>query len=192
MLRDGVPMHEAAEDEALVVARAPKSSVFKVIGKMGAFTRVELESGRPAFVASSDVKAGGAPTMHPSWKPEWQVTPPVLTVAAPTVVSGETVRIKGHATDDRLVRDVYIRVWNRDAKVPMKKVFYLPNRPTGDRTKLDFEAEVPLWPGSNTVQVFARESNDVQSLNTVVVLKRAAGVLAGPPDSAAPARTTTR
>ena len=192
MLRDGVPMHEAAQDEALVVARAPKSSVFKVIGKMGAFTRVELESGRPAFVASSDVKAGGAPTMHPSWKPEWQVTPPVLTVAAPTVVSGETVRIKGHATDDRLVRDVYIRVWNRDAKVPMKKVFYLPNRQTGDRTKLDFEAEVPLWPGSNTVQVFARESNDVQSLNTVVVLKRAAGVLAGPPDSAAPARTTTR
>ena len=129
--------------------------------------------------------------MHPQWKPEWQVTPPVLTVTAPTVVTGETVRVKGRASDDRLVRDVYIRVWNRDAKVPMKKVFYLPNRPNGDRTKLDFEADVPLWPGSNMVQVFARESNDVQSLHTVVVLKRSSGVLAGPADSAAP-RTTTR
>jgi hypothetical protein len=33
--------------------------------------------------------------------------------------------------------------------------------------------DIPLWPGSNLVQVFARESNEVQSLQTVVVLKRA-------------------
>ena len=189
MTHDGVALREAAADSALVVARAPSASVFKVTGKLGTFTRVEMESGRSAFVASADVRAGGA--VHPVWTPEWQVTPPVLTVSAPTVVSGETVRIKGHAADDRLVRDVYIRVWNRDAKVPMKKVFYLPNRATGDRTKLDFEADVPLWPGSNTVQTFARESNDVQSLQTVVVLKRAPGVLAGPTDSSTP-RTTTR
>ena len=38
---------------------------------------------------------------------------------------------------------------------------------------MDFEADIPLWPGSNLVQVFARESNEVQSLQTVVVLKRA-------------------
>jgi hypothetical protein len=43
----------------------------------------------------------------------------------------------------------------------------------GDRTKMDFEADIPLWAGSNLVQVFARESNEVQSLQTVVVLKRA-------------------
>ena len=174
----------------MVVARAAKGSGFKVTGKLGTFTRVEMENGRTAFVAASDVKVGG--TVHPQWKPEWQVTPPVVTVTAPTVVTGETVHIKGHASDDRLVRDVYIRVWNRDAKVPMKKVFYLPNRPNGDRTKLDFEADVPLWPGSNMVQVFARESNDVQSLYTVVVLKKAAGVLAGPTDATTPRTTTTR
>ena len=38
---------------------------------------------------------------------------------------------------------------------------------------MDFEADIPLWAGSNLVQVFARESNEVQSLQTVVVLKRA-------------------
>jgi carboxyl-terminal processing protease len=187
--REDVPLREAAGDAALVVARASKGTGFKVTGKMGTFTRVEIEGNRTAFVAANDVKAGG--TVHPQWKPEWQVTPPVLTVTAPTVVSGETVHIKGHAVDDHLVRDAYIRVWNRDAKVPMKKVFYLPNRPTGDRTRLDFEADVPLWPGSNMVQVFARESNDVQSLQTVVVLKRAGGMLAGPTESPA-TRTKTR
>jgi hypothetical protein len=38
---------------------------------------------------------------------------------------------------------------------------------------MEFEADIPLWAGSNLVQVFARESNEVQSLQTVVVLKRA-------------------
>jgi carboxyl-terminal processing protease len=176
--RADAPLREAATDAALVVARATKGATFKVTGKMGAFTRVEIENGRTAFVGTADVAPGGA-GVHPQWRPEWQVTPPVLTVTAPTVVAGETAHLKVKAVDDRLVRDAYIRVWNRDAKVPMKKVFYLSNRPTGDRTKLDFEADVPLWPGSNMVQVFARESNEVQSLQTVVVLKRAGNLAAG-------------
>ena len=82
-------------------------------------------------------------------KPEWQVTPPLLTVIAPTVVVGDSVHIKGKATDDRLVRDVYVRVWNRNAKIPVKKAFYQPNKLAGDRTKMEFEADIPLWAGSN-------------------------------------------
>jgi hypothetical protein len=63
---------------------------------------------------------------------------------------------------------------------------------------MDFETDIPLWPGSNLVQVFARESNEVQSLQTVVVLKRAgASVVAQPsvspasgfpPDKALPSK----
>ena len=135
-------------------------------------------------MATADLKSGGTP--HGTIKPEWQVTPPVLTVTAPTVTTGDTVHIKGHATDDHLVRDVYVRVWNRNAKIPVKKVFYQPNRLTGDRTKMDFEADIPLWPGSNLVQVFARESNEVQSLQTVVVLKRAPNDLVAQPFEAQP------
>ena len=191
--RDDIPLREAAGDGALIVGRAPKGTAFKVTGKVttatGTFTRVEIEKDRTAFVAMNDVKAGGVP--HPEFKPEWQVTPPVLTVTAPSVVTGETAHIKGHAFDDRIVRDVYVRVWNRDAKVPMKKVFYLSNRASGDRTKLDFEADVPLWQGSNMVQVFARESNEVQSLDTVVVLKRNSGVIAQPAPTGPP-KTPTR
>jgi len=169
--REDAPLREAAADSSLVVGRAPKGTVFKTSGTLGAFTRVDLDSNRSAFIATADTKAGG--TAHGALKPEWQVTPPLLSVIAPTVVVGDSVHIKGHASDDRLVRDVYVRVWNRNAKIPVKKAFYLPNKLAGDRTKMDFEADIPLWAGSNLVQVFARESNEVQSLQTVVVLKRA-------------------
>jgi carboxyl-terminal processing protease len=182
--RDDAPLHEAAGDGSLIVGRAAKGMGFKATGKLGGFTRVELDSGHSAFMAAADLKSGGTP--HGTMKPEWQVTPPVLTVTAPTVTTGDTVHIKGHASDDHLVRDVYVRVWNRNAKIPVKKVFYQPNRLTGDRTKMDFEADIPLWAGSNLVQVFARESNEVQSLQTVVVLKRAAAALVAQPFEAQP------
>jgi hypothetical protein len=54
--------------------------------------------------------------------------------------------------------------------LPPKKVFYLPNR--GEKTSLAFETDVPLWPGSNLIQVFAREGNEVQSVQTLMVLQR--------------------
>jgi carboxyl-terminal processing protease len=182
--RDDAPLHEAGAESALVVGRAPKGTTFKATGKLGAFTRVELDTGHSAFMASADLKSGGTP--HGSMKPEWEVTPPILTVNAPTVSTSDTVHITGHVTDEHLVRDVYVRVWNRNAKIPVKKAFYQPNRLTGDRTKMDFEADIPLWTGSNLVQVFARESNDVQSLQTVVVLKRAPNDLVAQPFEAQP------
>jgi carboxyl-terminal processing protease len=182
IVKDAAPLRETANDGALVVGRAAKGTAFKVSGKLGTFTRLDLDNGRSAFVATTDLKAGGA--VHGTLTPEWQVTPPVLTVTAPTVASGDTARIKGHVTDAHVVRDVYVRVWNRNSKIPVKKVFYQPNRLSGDRTKMDFEADVPLWPGSNLVQVFARESNEVQSLQTVVVLKRGGGNVVAQPTEA--------
>jgi carboxyl-terminal processing protease len=164
-------VREAPVDGALVVARAPKGIAFKVTGKAGPFTRVELETNRTGFIATADVTAGGA--VQGSFRPEWHVTPPVVTVNAPTVVAGNLVHVKGVATDDREIKDIYVRVWNRDSKLPPKKVFYLPNR--GDKNKLPFEADVPLWPGSNLVQVFARETNEIQSVQTVIVLEKGAG-----------------
>jgi carboxyl-terminal processing protease len=179
IVRDDVPLRETPAEGALVVGHAGKGTAFKVTGKLGAFTRVDVDATRSAFVSSADLKSGG--TVHGTFKPDWEVTPPLLTVTAPTIAAGDTVHIKGHATDERVVRDVYIRVWNRNAKIPVKKAFYQPNRLTGDRTKMDFDAEVPIGAGSNLVQVFARESNDVQSLQTVVVLKRTGANLVAQP-----------
>ena len=50
---EAVPLREAAADSALVVARAQKGSAFKVTGKMGTFTRVEMENGRMAFLGAN-------------------------------------------------------------------------------------------------------------------------------------------
>jgi carboxyl-terminal processing protease len=164
-------LREAPVDGALVIGRASKGLSFKATGKSGPFTRVEIEPNRFAFVNTADVHGGG--TVQGTFKPEWHVTPPVLTVSAPTVVNGNQVHVKGTVTDDHEVKDVYVRVWNRDSKLPPKKVFYLPNR--GDKNRLTFEADVPLWPGSNLVQVFARETNEIQSVQTIVVLEKGPG-----------------
>jgi hypothetical protein len=166
--RNDVALREAPVGDALVVGKAASGAGLKVTGKAGTFTRVELEAGRPAFVASADVKSGGALKM--AFQPTWQVTPPVLTVSAPSVVTGPVVAIKGLVTDDVVVKDLFVRVYNRDSKLPAKKVYYLSNR--GEKTKLPFQTDVPLWPGSNIVQVFARETNDIQSVATLVVLQK--------------------
>ncbi len=176
--RAGAQLREAPVDGALVVGTAAKGAGFRATGKLGAFTRIELESGRPAFVATADVSSGGSASA--TFQPAWQVMPPVLVATAPTVTSGNSVHVRGTASDDHEVKDLYIRVWNRDSKLPPKKVFYLPNR--GDKTKLSFDAEVPLWPGSNLIQVFARETNEVQTVQTMVVLQRGATNLVKAPE----------
>ncbi|HEY5283759.1 MAG TPA: MXAN_5808 family serine peptidase [Polyangia bacterium] len=164
----GVALRESPDPGALVLGYADKGSSFHSTGKLGDYSRIDLESGRPAFVATADVARGGGGS--PSYRQQWDATPPLLTVSAPTVVAGNTVHIQGTATDNTEVKDIYLRVWNRESKLPPKKVFYLPNK--GDKTRLSFETDVPLWPGSNLIQVFARESNEVQSVQTLMVLQR--------------------
>jgi carboxyl-terminal processing protease len=166
--KTNLALRESPENNALVLGYANRGSSFHCTGKLGDFSRVELEPGRPAFVATADVSRGGSGA--PTYRQAWDVTPPVLSVNAPTVVTGNSVHIKGIATDNTEVKDVYVRVWNRESKLPPKKVFYLPNK--GEKTQLPFETDVPLWPGSNLIQVFARESNEVQSVQTLMVLQR--------------------
>ena len=167
--RNDVVLREAPGADALALGKAGSGSAFKVTGKAGTFTRVELEPGRPAFVATTDVKAGGSPKLN--FQPAWQVTPPVLAVNAPPVVNGSAVSLKGLVTDDHMVKDLFVRVYNRDSKMPAKKVFYLANR-SADKTRLPFQTDVPLWPGSNIIQVFARETNEVQTVATLIVLQK--------------------
>jgi carboxyl-terminal processing protease len=165
-------LREAPTGDALIVGKAVSGAGFKLTGRAGSFARVEIEPGRPAFVAIADIKQGGAarPSTQTSFAPSWMVMPPTLAVNAATVVSSPAVTVKGVVTDDMQVKDLFIRVFNRDSKMPAKKVFYLPNR--GERTRLPFQTDVPLWPGSNIIQVFARETNEVQTVATLIVLQK--------------------
>jgi carboxyl-terminal processing protease len=169
--RADTPLRESPANDGLLISKVNTGAGFKITGKSGTFFRVELEPGHPAFVAANDVREGG--NVKPAGvQPVWQVTPPVLVVNAPSSVTGAAVTIKGVASDDVQVKDLFVRVFNRDSKMPAKKVFYLPNR--GNKTRLPFQTDVPLWPGSNIVQVFARETNEVQSVATLVVLQKTA------------------
>jgi carboxyl-terminal processing protease len=168
LLHDGTALREAPHEGGMVVAHSDTGAVFKATGKFGGFTRIELGPGRDAFVAAADVGAGAA--ARPIFQPVWQVTPPVLTVRALTVTTGSTVRVTGTAVDEQQVRDLYIRVYNRDSKMPPRKTFYLLNQ--GSPTTLEFEREVPVQPGSNIIQVFARETDQVQAVATLVVLQK--------------------
>jgi hypothetical protein len=76
-------------------------------------------------------------------------------------------------TADETVRDVIIRVWNRNLPVPVRKVFY--RQAAADTARLPFEAEIPLWAGSNIITVHARATNGTEASRTAAVLKRAAG-----------------
>jgi carboxyl-terminal processing protease len=161
------PLREAPRDDALVVGKAPPGAAFTVTGRVGDFTRVALEADRFAFLRSSEVEPGGA--SNGQFEPVWHVRPPVLTVNAPIVTRADTVRVRGTAIDDEAVKDLFIRVWNRASKLPPKKVFYTLNDKS--RAKLAFEADVPVWPGSNLIQVFARDNHNVQTIHTMAVLQ---------------------
>ena len=120
--------------------------------------------------------AGGGSASDSSWQitpPTVSATPPHVTVNAPSIATGETAHVTGDVTADAIVRDVFIRVWNHSLKVPVRKVFY--RKAAAETARLPFEADIPLWAGSNIITVHARDTNGTQASRTVVVLKRSAG-----------------
>jgi hypothetical protein len=179
--RTGAPIRESPTADGRVLGHADKGSVFRGTGKISGYYRIDLEPGRPAFVAAADVSRGGSG--RSTFRPTWHVTPPTLSISAPTVVSGPLVHIKGIATDDAEVRYIYAQVWNRETKLPPKKVLYLPNK--GEKKRLPFEADVALWPGSNLIQFFARNGSQIQSSRSLMVLRQ-------PAPGADQTRATTR
>ena len=172
-LKDHTELRSAPAADAPVVGYAAKQATFKMTGKSadGAWDRVEIEAGRPAFVMANAVKAGGS-SKAGGFEPMWMVSPPVMALNPTSLETGEgKVHIHGQAKDERKVSDVYIVVQNHNAKVDLKKVFYKSNRNGSDPRKMDFDADVPLWPGENYVHVVARENGQVQSRQTLVVLR---------------------
>ena len=60
--------------------------------------------------------------------------------------------------------------WRR-TKVEFRKVAYRSNRNGPDAKRLRFELDVPLLPGVNQVTVFARQSDEVQARQTLIVTR---------------------
>jgi carboxyl-terminal processing protease len=98
------------------------------------------------------------------------LTPPVLRVSAPTHVDAAkalTVRLTGTADDGDGLSEVWIIVQNATSRRWPRKV--MAQAGAGAR-HVSFEAEVPLWLGSNLVSVIARDTRGTQSTSKVAVL----------------------
>ena len=173
-----------AAKDAQSIGNAAKDAVFKLTGVAGGFFRVELEPGRPGFIADTAAQktataTATAPAHVGLFTPHWQVSPPILELApSPELVESATMKLSGTAKDDHAVADVFVFVSNRRAKIDRRKVFYRSNHKTATPREIAFDANIPLWPGANIVTVVARENPQVQSQQTLVVERVGAEAMA--------------
>jgi carboxyl-terminal processing protease len=165
-------IRSGASQQSETVAFAKRGAVFPVTGRETGWIRVRLDADRPGFLSASDVRKTDKP-VRPALAANWQVTPPNLSLEVPTLETGmASYRLHGKASDETRIDDVYIFVSNVDAKVDNKKVFYKSNRGGKNPSALDFEADIPLWPGSNRITVVARENSEVRSSKTLYLYRR--------------------
>ncbi len=165
-------VRSGASSDSTLLGWASRGEAFPRVGTLGPWTKVDL-GGRPGFIATSALDTvGGQP--RPSYHPHWQSTPPSLTLQlAGLETSADHYQLRGTIVDDHHVEDVYVMVSNQTAKVDSKKVFYRSNRKRGSEQRLDFDANVPLWPGANQVTVVARETSEVRQVQTFVIYRDA-------------------
>lgn len=164
-----VELREGAADDAPVIGTARGGTTFRMTGKAGNHhVRIELATGRPGFLPTSAITRVGTTAANPIWEQRWRVTPPTVTLATHGLETTEgRVRLSGTVQDDNHVEDVYVIVANRHAKIDARKVFYRSNRGGKTPDRLDFIADIPLWPGNNMVTIVARENDEVRSAHTI-------------------------
>jgi len=173
VLSTDAEIRSGASSTAAVIAHAKRGDRFPALMSFGGFLRVELEPGRPGFIAANAGQLGaplGPKDATPFANWVWQVTPPLLEVSQPALlVNTDKIRLSGTARDDEQVTDAYIVVSNRVSKIEHRKVFYRSNRKSAQSGRMSFDADVPVWPGVNIITVVARQSGQVLSSQTLVV-----------------------
>jgi carboxyl-terminal processing protease len=168
VLSDGSVVYERPADDARSVARVSGGTVeLSAQATVGHFVRVDLGGGRPGWVKDAQLAQRTGVTQGKLVDVVAHM-PPTLSVGdgEALVTRSDTLEIKGVATDDSRVRDVFIFVGSR-------KVFYQSNRGAQDAAREPFSASLPLRPGINYVMVAARESNELASHKTFIVRRDA-------------------
>lgn len=172
---ESTSVHEGASADSAFIAKAAKGTVFKVTGRLGSWFRVEIGDKQPGFVRTAHTKKSSGAARLAGLDTYMQVTPPSLSLNVPSYETSQASYVlKGAVKDDSKVEDLYIFVSNRDAKIDNRKIFYRSNRHTKNPQRLDFDAEIPLWPGSNAITVVARENDDVRTVQTLYLFRTGA------------------
>lgn len=148
----------ASADGPVVAWMRP--GIVAVDGKLGDHFRVALPWGAPGWVRAADVAPAKGPASL-QVEEAFVRSPPVIalsTRAADGVSDQATLTLRGTASDDVALRDLYVFVNGR-------KVFYRSlagravSQDTGDR--YEFEIPVGLEPGENDIEVYARDRSSL-------------------------------
>lgn len=176
-----IDLYASPIGEERVVASASPGAKFKLLEQAGGWYRIQLDPKRFAFAKQSDVKVVGRVQMKDSQSTDiLAVSPPVISLATTATQTDQTeIQIRGTASDEQSVRDMFITVYNpsRNPFGYQEKVFYKAN-PTPNNGKLEFTANVPLTPGNNLISIHVRESEDVLSTSRMWVLRTSGLTLA--------------
>jgi carboxyl-terminal processing protease len=168
-------VRSGASPKAPLLGRARAGATLRQTGAFGDFARVELEPGRPGFVLKSALQPGdpaALPLLGTLYTPMLQVTPPRIALeVAGLETTAPVYHLRGEALDDQKVADMFVFIANRGAKIEFRKVAYRSNRNGPDPKRMRFEADIPLLPGVNQVTVFARQSDNVQSRQTLILTR---------------------
>ncbi|MEE9382735.1 MAG: MXAN_5808 family serine peptidase [Nannocystaceae bacterium] len=167
-----IDLFSSMHDDARIIARAPAGSKLITRGVVDGWTRIHLGD-HIAFARSSDLSAIPKPRHADAVQSVLAVSPPrIALVGTITQTDHDTVHLSGVATDDDALRDVFISVANRsrDPFGSPQKVFYQAAAvPSSGR--LEFAADVPLEPGNNLIEIYARENDEVIGSQRLWVLR---------------------
>ncbi len=163
-IRSGARLLERPEKGGRMIAQVKNGAVtLSATAATEGFVRVGWEDGRPGWVATADIastKSAGTGKVVAYL----DHMPPHLEVdyGNKLVTRDSNFRLRGHASDNQRIRDIYIFVGAR-------KVFYQSNRDAANPKKATFNTSVPLRNGINYITVVARESDDIASRKTLVM-----------------------
>jgi len=169
---DNVEVRGGAAPKAPLIGWLRQGAVLRQTGRLGEFARVELEPARPGFVRLSSLQPVSNENVAHRFVPLLQVTPPQIVLEpGPLTTTESKYRLRGEASDDEQVADMYVFVANRGAKVEYRKVAYRSNRNGPDPKRMRFDVDVPLMPGVNQVTVFVRQNDEVQARETLILTR---------------------
>ncbi|MDY0001068.1 MAG: MXAN_5808 family serine peptidase [Polyangia bacterium] len=197
-VREGVPLYQSTAARH-VIGWTSRGATFAVEAKApgGAgegFLRVTLGKLSSAFVRRADVTLRDRGGARPALRWRWLPAQPELELGKVVdVTDRSTLDLQGVITDEVSITDVYVSVRrllqspdrSRIIGADYRKVFYQASAPETKR-RMSFQAEVPLWEGSNlvTVTVRGRDRNPMRRSYRVLRTACQGGRPAALPDAA--------
>lgn len=170
---DAVTLLASADASAHLVARAAAGERFTMTGTVGDWARLDLGDGGFAFAPRDKLEEVRGKAKPANIAPVLEVSPPKITLEGQvTQTDTAALALRGSVEDETRVQDMFITVANpsRDLFAKREKVFYeASDAPQSGR--LDWSAEVPLTPGNNLIEIYARENDEVVAVKRMWVLR---------------------